>query len=107
MNLIPRDDVIVGFRPETVLPAEALGGDLDGHRVITMNVHRIEYLSGDRHLYGMVSGLGEPTMAIIRLPATVLTPIEADTAYDFVVPDHKLRYFDRQSELATEPAPVG
>jgi multiple sugar transport system ATP-binding protein len=107
MNLVPRDDVLVGFRPETVLPAEALAGRLDGHRVITMDVHRIEYLSGDRHLYGMVSGLGEPTMAIIRLPATVLTPIEADTAHEFVVPDHKLRFFDRDAEVAAEPVPVG
>jgi multiple sugar transport system ATP-binding protein len=107
MNLVPRDDVLVGFRPETVLPAAALGGGADGHRVVTMDVHRIEYLSGDRHLYGTVTGLGEPTTAILRLPATVLTPIEAGTAQDFVVPDHKLRFFDRETELATEPVPVG
>jgi multiple sugar transport system ATP-binding protein len=107
MNLIPRDDVTVGFRPETVLPAEALAGRLDGHRTISMSVHRIEYLSGDRHLYGTVTGLGEPTAAIIRLPATVLTPIEADTTHEFVVPEHKLRFFDRETEVATEPVPVG
>ena len=72
-----------------------------------MEVHRIEHLSGDRHLYGTVSGLGEPTRAIIRLPATVLTPIDADTSHDFAVPDHKLRFFDRESEQAAEPVPVG
>jgi multiple sugar transport system ATP-binding protein len=99
--------VTVGFRPETVLPAEALAGRLDGHCVISMSVHRIEYLSGDRHLYGTVTGLGEPTAAIIRLPATVLTPIEADTTHEFVVPEHKLRFFDRETEVATEPVPVG
>ncbi|MGH9244588.1 MAG: ABC transporter ATP-binding protein [Acidimicrobiales bacterium] len=107
MNLIPRDDVVVGFRPETVLPAEVLGGSLDGHRTFTMKVHRIEYLSGDRHLHGMVTGLGEPTPAIIRLPATVLIPIEADTDREFVLPEHKLRYFDKETETATDPVPVG
>ncbi len=107
MNLIPRDDAIVGFRPETVLPAEVLGGHLDGHRVFTMDVHRIEYLSGDRHLHGIVTGLGEPTMAIIRLPATVLTPIEADSPYEFVVPDRKLKFFDRETEVVNDPVPVG
>ena len=107
MNLIPRDDVVVGFRPETVLPVDALAGRLDGHRTFAMDVHRIEYLSGDRHLYGTVTGLGEPTMAIIRLPATVLTPIETDTRYEFVVPDHKLRYFDTEGSAVPDPVPVG
>jgi multiple sugar transport system ATP-binding protein len=107
MNLIPRDGTMVGFRPETVLPAEALGGKLDGHRLFTMKVHRIEYLSGDRHLHGLVTGLGDPTPAIIRLPATVFTPIEADADYDFVVPDGKLKFFDRETEVATDPVPIG
>jgi multiple sugar transport system ATP-binding protein len=106
MNLIPRDDVLVGFRPETVLPAEALPDHLDGHRRFTMKVHRIEYLSGDRHLHGLVTGLGEPTPAIIRLPATVFTPIEADNDYEFVLPDTKLKYFDRETEQATQPVPA-
>jgi hypothetical protein len=72
-----------------------------------MKVHRIEHLSGDRHLHGTVTGLGEETPAIIRLPATVMTPIEADTEHQFVLPDHTLRFFDRESGLATEPVPVG
>jgi multiple sugar transport system ATP-binding protein len=107
MNLIPRDDVIVAFRPETVLPVEAFPHGLDGHRTFTMKVHRIEHLSGDRHLHGAVSGLGEETRAIIRLPATVLTPIEADREHEFVLPDDKLRFFDRESGEATDPVPVG
>jgi multiple sugar transport system ATP-binding protein len=100
MNLIPRGDVIVGFRPEKALPAEVLGGVLDGHRQWTLDVHRIEYLSGDRHLHGLATGLGEPTPVIVRLAATVLTPIETNTTYDFVVRDADLVLFDAESERA-------
>jgi multiple sugar transport system ATP-binding protein len=100
MNLIPRDEVIVGFRPEKALPAEVLGETLDGHRRWTLDVQRIEYLSGDRHLHGLAEGLGEPTPVIVRLPATVLTPIEAGTKHDFVVSEPDLCYFDIETETA-------
>ncbi len=101
MNLIPRDDVIVGFRPEKALPAEVLGGALDGHRVFTLEVRRIEYLSGDRHLHGLATGLGDPTPVIVRLPATVLTPIETGTTHEFVLRESDLCTFDSATERAT------
>ena len=65
-------------------PAEVLPGSLDGHRRWTLDVRRIEYLSGDRHLHGVATGLGEPTTVIVCLPATVLTPDSEDMTYDFV-----------------------
>jgi multiple sugar transport system ATP-binding protein len=102
MNLVPRDDVIVGFRPEKALPADVLGERLDGHTRWSLDVHRIEYLSGDRHLHGLATGLGKPTPVIVRLPATVLTPIEAGTTYEFVVREADLRYFDSETERARE-----
>jgi multiple sugar transport system ATP-binding protein len=102
MNLVPRDGAIVGFRPEKALPAEVLGGEAPGHRCWTLDVQRIEYLSGDRHLHGLATGLGEPTPVIVRLPATVLTPIEAGTTYEFVVRDDDLRWFDPETEKATD-----
>ncbi|HET6948841.1 MAG TPA: ABC transporter ATP-binding protein [Acidimicrobiales bacterium] len=102
MNLIPRDDVIVGFRPEKALPAEALAGDVEGHRRWTLEVQRIEHLSGDRHLHGLAEGLGKPTPVIVRLPATVLTPIETGTTHDFVIRHDDLCYFDAETEQAHE-----
>jgi multiple sugar transport system ATP-binding protein len=101
MNLIPKGDVIVGFRPEKALPAEVLAGALDGHRRWTLDVHRIEYLSGDRHLHGLATGLGDPTPVIVRLPATVLTPIDANTTYDFVLRETDLCTFDAETQKAT------
>jgi multiple sugar transport system ATP-binding protein len=101
MNLIPRGNVIVGFRPEKALPAEVLGGALDGHRRWTLDVRRIEYLSGDRHLHGLATGLGEPTPVIVRLPATVLTPIDTNTTHEFVLRESDLCSFDATTERAT------
>ncbi|MGH9136144.1 MAG: ABC transporter ATP-binding protein [Acidimicrobiales bacterium] len=100
MNLVPRGDEIIGFRPEKALPASVLGGATDGHRTWTLEVHRIEHLSGDRHLHGLATGLGEPTPVIVRLPATVLAPLEANTSYDFVVRHDDLRRFDAETEMA-------
>ncbi|RJL33112.1 ABC transporter ATP-binding protein [Bailinhaonella thermotolerans] len=101
MNLVPRDGRLVGFRPEHLLPAEVVpAADRVGVRLA---VDRLEYLSGDRHVYGTASGIGEPTRVIARLPATVLTPIEAGRTYGFAVRGEKLRFFDAASGERAEP----
>jgi ABC-type sugar transport system ATPase subunit len=111
MNLVPRDDgVTVGFRPENVLPTAALGGAgavPADHRRLRLAVNRVEYLSGDRHVYGTVTGLGEPSVAIVRLPATVLTPIQPGVTYEFVIPEFKLRFFSTATGERTAPVALG
>jgi len=108
MNLVKRDDAIVGFRPEKMLPAAALGpGAADGFVHASLDLHRIEHLSGDRHLHGVLSGLGEPTQVIVRLPATMLTPLEPGRSHDMVVRHDDLRSFDPATEkaMAAEASP--
>jgi multiple sugar transport system ATP-binding protein len=107
MNLVPRDSTVVGFRPENVLPAGVLGGETARHQTMSVTISRIEYLSGDRHLHGTVTGLGEPTPVVIRLAAPVMTPIETGSTYDFVIPGGKLRFFDRETGVRTSPIPIG
>ncbi len=97
MNLVRRDEAIIGFRPEKALPAEVLGGALAGHLFLRLEMQRIEYLSGDRHLYGVATGLGEPTPVIVRLPATVLLPIERGTTHTFVLRKDDLCFFDPET----------
>src|ERR671925_2003167 len=63
MNLVARDGHLVGFRPESFLPAELVDGSAVAAR---FDVARIEYLSGDRHVYGTVKGIGEETRVIAR-----------------------------------------
>jgi multiple sugar transport system ATP-binding protein len=96
MNLIEREDVIIGFRPESALPAASVGVG-PGQITVPLKVHRIEYLSGDRHLHGVVSGLGPETRVIVRLPFTEKAEIEADETYDMSLPSDALRFFDVDS----------
>ncbi len=100
MNLVARGDLLVGFRPEHLLPADHLRGDV---QPVKLAVDRLEYLSGDRHVYGTVTGIGEATRVIARLPATVTDPIESGQEYDFAVSRDRLRLFDAATGLRSVP----
>jgi multiple sugar transport system ATP-binding protein len=105
MNLVPRDGRLVGFRPEHLLPVENVA---ESKRVtMPLRVDRIEYLSGDRHVYGTVSRIGEESRVIARLPATVATPIAVGETHEFAVDAGRLRFFDADSGERAEPVPVG
>jgi multiple sugar transport system ATP-binding protein len=102
MNLVGRGDVeLLGFRPESFLPVALVGGDrrIDAQ----FEVDRVEYLSGDRHVYGTVRGLGEPTRVIARLGATVSTPIEVGKVNEFALHERDLCRFDAASGRRIEP----
>jgi multiple sugar transport system ATP-binding protein len=105
MNLVPRDGRFVGFRPEHLLPAEHVGGP--ERTLVPFKVDRIEYLSGDRHVYGTATRIGEETRVIARLPATVATPIAAGETHEFAVHPDRLRFFDAESGHRADPVPVG
>ncbi|MEO6505237.1 MAG: ATP-binding cassette domain-containing protein [Terrimesophilobacter sp.] len=104
MNLITRDDDLVGLRPEHMLPAQELRGEF---APIDFAVDRIEYLSGDRHVYGTVLNLGEDAQVIARLPSTITTPITPGSVAKFGIGVDRLRYFDKVTGLRTTVAPVG
>jgi multiple sugar transport system ATP-binding protein len=104
MNLVPRDGLLVGFRPEHLLPVEALpAGD---HVPTRLSVDRVEYLSGDRHLYGALRGIGAEARVVARLPANVHTPVEVGDEHEFGVPRERLAFFDAESGLRSEPVPI-
>jgi multiple sugar transport system ATP-binding protein len=105
MNLVARGDHLVGFRPENLLPEELVSGD--GDRITaSLDIARIEYLSGDRHVYGTLNGIGEETRVIARLPATVTTPLEAGDVRDFAIHERDLRFFDAETGERTAPQPA-
>jgi multiple sugar transport system ATP-binding protein len=105
MNMVPRDGRLVGFRPEHLLPVENVSGP--NRTAMPLRVERIEYLSGDRHVYGTVSRIGEESRVIARLPATVATPIAVGESHEFAVDAGRLRFFDADSGERAEPVPVG
>ncbi|MFN2556695.1 MAG: ABC transporter ATP-binding protein, partial [Nitriliruptorales bacterium] len=105
MNLVKSDDHIVGFRPESFLPSEVVAGD-ENRVAVPFHVTRVEYLSGDRHLYGTMRGLGAEVRVISRLPATVTLPVVAGETYDFAVHERDLRFFDTLSGGRLSARPV-
>ncbi|MQA14052.1 MAG: ATP-binding cassette domain-containing protein [Pseudonocardiaceae bacterium] len=104
MNLVPRAGVLVGFRPEHLLPSEHVAGE---RITVPFEVDRIEYLSGDRHVYGSVARLGEQTRVVARLPATVTDSLTPSHTHEFAVAAQRLRFFDADTGLRTEPVRVG
>ena len=96
MNLVPDGGELVGFRPESFLPAAVLNGSA-GRRTAPFHVDRIEYLSGDRHVYGTVRGLGEETRVIAKLGATVDTRLELGQTHEFALRERDLCRFDAES----------
>jgi hypothetical protein len=71
-----------------------------------LHVERMEYLSGDRHVYGTVSGIGEDTRVIARLPATVTVPLNSGETYEFAVDAVRLRFFDAASGNRAAPVRI-
>jgi multiple sugar transport system ATP-binding protein len=104
MNLVPRDGALVGFRPEHLLPAGALPGA--EATPMRLAVDRVEYLSGDRHVYGTVRGIGEETRVVARLPATVFAPVTAGEEHEFAVARDRLRFFAADTGRRTEAVPL-
>jgi multiple sugar transport system ATP-binding protein len=92
MNLIERDGVLLGFRPEHFAPVT-----LTTHDGITFpfHVHREEYLGSEHLLYGEIG----PTKAVARFPATVEAPCQPGGTYEFFVSEEQLKRFDVSNGL--------
>jgi multiple sugar transport system ATP-binding protein len=101
MNIVPRDDVLVGFRPESLLPKGVVQPD-DDAVTVPFSVHRVENLGSERHLVGTVSGIGDDTRVIAMLPSTVSVDVPVDETSEFVIRGADLRFFDKDSGLRTE-----
>lgn len=108
MNLIDRGGYFLGFRPENFLPVDAIKTHGDNLLEVDVRVYRIEYLSGDRHVYATVSGLGteEDAHIIARIPATVDVSVSEDRDQRFGIHEKDLRFFDAYSGERIEPRPV-
>jgi len=105
MNLVTRGEHLVGFRPEHLLPIENVPAAVE-RVTMPFRIERVEYLSGDRHVYGTITGIGDETRVIARLPSTIDTPISGDEVHDFAVRADKLRFFDAASGIGCDPVPL-
>ena len=89
MNFLTQEGGILGFRPETFLPAE-LVPEQDAMR-FRFQVERVENLGSYRLVYGTVG-----TTKIIS-NMTLRHPIQEGREYDFSVPLQDVKYFDATS----------
>jgi len=104
MNLVEFSDVIVGFRPESFLPADLLPGAK--HVRFRYKVNYVEYLGAERVLYGAIEGSHFESKEIIsRLSWTMPAGYDAGSVHDFAVAESDLRFFDRKTEKRADPRP--
>ena len=101
MNIVSRDDVLVGFRPESLLPKGVVQPD-DEAVTVPFSVHRVENLGSERHLVGTLSGIGEETRVIAMLPSTVSVDVPVDETTEFVIRGADLRFFDKATGMRAE-----
>jgi multiple sugar transport system ATP-binding protein len=91
MNLIEREEMVVGFRPESVIPGPASS---DNGITITLRIHRTEYLGSERRLIGYLEGAGQETRVIVAAHASRPIPTPSEEVQDFSVRSEDLRFFD-------------
>src|SRR6267154_6005817 len=102
MNLAEIGDVIVGFRPEHFRPASTVTGDSVPFR---FKVENIEYLGSEWIVSGTpVGGKLDAKKVFSRLSSA--QNLRLGGTYDFAVPQHQLKFFDRSSEKRAEPRAV-
>ncbi len=101
MNVVERDTVLVGFRPESLLPKGVVVPDADA-LTVPFDVHRVENLGSERHVIGTVRGIGDETRVISMLPATVSVEVPVGETSDFVIRGADLRFFEKATGLRTE-----
>lgn len=106
MNLIQRDDVLVGFRPENFLPKDIFDADND-LTSFRFHVRRVEHLGADRLVYGSLEGdEDEKDVGIIaKVPLNVSFSMEEGKVYEFAVRSQDIKLFDEVTGLRTEKRP--
>jgi multiple sugar transport system ATP-binding protein len=104
MNLLDQGDTLLGFRPETFRPADAVEGS-EGVVTYSFEVTYLEYLGAERLVYGNVGEKSHARHVVSRLPGSLTLPIEAGETYPFAVALRDLRRFDKKSGLCNERGP--
>ena len=101
MNLLDREDALLGFRPETFVPVAAVEG-AEGIVAFPFAVTYQEHLGAERLVYGNVGEKSHARHVVARLPGSLTIPIEAGKTYPFAVSTRDLRHFDKSSGLCTD-----
>jgi multiple sugar transport system ATP-binding protein len=104
MNFFERDGVMIGLRPEQILP-KGLYATTEPLVDVWFRVDRVEHLGADRLLYGVLRDLAPAVKMIVNLPSTVHLIVAEGQAYEFSIKQRDLKFFDKQTGLRTQPRP--
>jgi multiple sugar transport system ATP-binding protein len=105
MNLIGEEDILIGFRPETFMPADFIKAE-EGVVTYPFEVTWLEYLGAERLVYGNVGEKSHARHVVSRLPGNVTLPIEAGQTYPFAIARSDIRFFNRVSGQRTDQGPA-
>lgn len=106
MNLFEVGDMIIGARPEDIVPGDGAGGDVA--LTLDIEVEHHEFLGVDWLVYGTVRGgipqNGPPPRVIARARQSSRPDQATGAVHRFAVRKANARYFDRESGERTAPA---
>ncbi len=99
MNLVPREDILLGFRPEKFyLPTDRT--DAASTTEFLLSSVREEYLGSEKLVYGEVEGI----RVCARMAANAMLPISEGESVVLAVNNADIRRFDRESGHYREAA---
>src|SRR5947199_2409875 len=102
MNLAELGYVIVGFRPEHFQPPPTITDPVVPFR---FKVENIEYLGSEWIVSGTPAG-GKLDAKKVFSRLSSAQNLQLGGTYEFAVPQHQLKFFDRSSEKRVEPRAV-
>jgi multiple sugar transport system ATP-binding protein len=96
MNVFAHDGVLVGFRPERLLPRGSYA-HADAAVDFSLRVDRVENLGADVLLYGGLRGYAPDRKIIVKLPYDARLPVPQGGSYDFAIHPGDLKFFDTET----------
>src|SRR5246127_3233540 len=95
MNLLARNGVYLGFRPENFLPRDMI--DDGAFTEFSFRVDRSEYLGSERIFYGVIEGFDPSQLITAKLPPAHVPEesIRPGQFHPFAVRNSDLRYFNQ------------
>lgn len=105
MNLLERGGLIVGFRPEHVVPRTVVPKSED---VATFQVRiaRVEFLGSEWLVYGSVDGQFGGDRMLCKLRQDMIRNVKPGEMQEFVVSRQRLRFFSKETGMRAAPVPV-
>ncbi|MGH7079131.1 MAG: ABC transporter ATP-binding protein [Acetobacteraceae bacterium] len=105
MNLLPRREIILGFRPEHLLP-RAAAPETNDRAIFQVRMTQTEYLGSEWLAYGSVNGEFGCGKVLCKLQQSAIRHVTVGEVQEFTVARSDLRFFDQETGLRTAPVPL-